>query len=120
MLQVPSMAPQLKANDVLKDLLESPDLQAAAARNLESLTEEFFLISSTFMEMVRPWKWCPNMLYPHLLRPEILFCTKRRSQIQHLCCIPVYCIAPALPVETGALAGHAYDDAKHWSLCTMQ
>ena len=50
---MPSAAPQLKANDVLRDLLEAPDLHAAATRNLEALTEEFFLISSTFLEMVR-------------------------------------------------------------------
>ena len=38
---------------MLKDLLEAPDLRAAARHNVPNFSEEFFLIASGLMEMVR-------------------------------------------------------------------
>lgn len=59
LLQMRNVTPQLKANDVLKSLLEALDrsgaqgMKAAAQEHIDDFTEEFFLISSTFMEMAR-------------------------------------------------------------------
>ena len=47
-----SRAPQLKATDVLSQLLQSKDPHVAARQNIDSLTEEFFMVSSTYLEMV--------------------------------------------------------------------
>ena len=46
-------APQLKATEVLSKLLQSEDPKVAARENIDSLTEEFFMMSSTYLEMVR-------------------------------------------------------------------
>ena len=48
-----SRAPQIKATELLSQLLQSEDPRAAARQNVDSLTEEFFMVSSTYLEMVR-------------------------------------------------------------------
>ncbi len=45
---------QMAATDVLAALLQAGDTRAEARRLLGNLTEEFFHISSAYLEMVRP------------------------------------------------------------------
>lgn len=43
---------QLQATEVLAELLKSKNTQATASKYLDSLTEEFFMVASTYLEMV--------------------------------------------------------------------
>lgn len=43
---------QIQATDLLARLLQAPDAKSVAAEHTESLTEEFFMMSSTYLEMV--------------------------------------------------------------------
>lgn len=43
---------QLQATEVLAELLKSSNVQATASKYLDSLTEEFFMVASTYLEMV--------------------------------------------------------------------
>lgn len=43
---------QLEATEVLAELLKSDNVQFTAQKYLDSLTEEFFMIASTYLEMV--------------------------------------------------------------------
>ena len=43
---------QLQATEVLAELLKSKNPQATASKYLDSLTEEFFMVASTYLEMV--------------------------------------------------------------------
>lgn len=44
---------QIAATDLLARLLQAPDAKAVAAEHTDSLTEEFFMMSSTYLDMVR-------------------------------------------------------------------
>jgi hypothetical protein len=44
---------QIHATDLLARLLQAPDAKAIAAEHVDSLTEEFFIMSSTYLDMVR-------------------------------------------------------------------
>ena len=44
---------QLQSTELLAKLIESGDPASTAQRHVDSLTEEFFIMSSTYMEMVR-------------------------------------------------------------------
>ena len=44
---------QLEATDVLAKLLSASDAHAVAREFVDSLSEQFFTISSTYMELVR-------------------------------------------------------------------
>lgn len=44
---------QLEATEVLAELLKSDNVQFTAQKYLDSLTEEFFMIASTYLEMVQ-------------------------------------------------------------------
>lgn len=44
---------QIQATDLLARLLQAPDAKSVAAEHTESLTEEFFMMSSTYLEMAR-------------------------------------------------------------------
>lgn len=48
-----SRTEQLAATDLLARLLQAPQADAVAAEHIDSLTEEFFMMSSTYLEMVR-------------------------------------------------------------------
>jgi len=48
---------QIKATDLLARLLQAPQSQAVASEHVDSLTEEFFVMSSTYLEMVRRLKY---------------------------------------------------------------
>jgi len=43
---------QMKATEVLAELLKSKSPQATASKYLEHLSEEFFMVASTYLEMV--------------------------------------------------------------------
>lgn len=43
---------QLQATEVLAELLKSSNVQSTAAKLVDSLTEEFFMVASTYFEMV--------------------------------------------------------------------
>jgi len=44
---------QLQATEVLAELLKSSNIQATASKYLDSLTEEFFMVASTYLEMAK-------------------------------------------------------------------
>ncbi|KAG0615310.1 hypothetical protein M758_5G031200 [Ceratodon purpureus] len=44
---------QLQATEVLAELLKSKNTQATASKYLDSLTEEFFMVASTYLEMAK-------------------------------------------------------------------
>lgn len=44
---------QIQATDLLARLLQAPDAKAIAAEHVDSLTEEFFIMSSTYLDMAR-------------------------------------------------------------------
>ena len=55
----------MAATDVLAALLQAGDTRAEARRLLDNLTEEFFHISSAYLEMVRPDAsplWAPSSI----------------------------------------------------------
>ena len=43
---------QIQATDLLARLLQAPDAKSVAADYVDSLTEEFFIMSSTYLDMV--------------------------------------------------------------------
>lgn len=49
---------QIQATDLLARLLQAPDAKAIAAEHVDSLTEEFFIMSSTYLDMVRAQQTC--------------------------------------------------------------
>lgn len=44
---------QLQATEVLAELLKSSNVQSTAAKLVDSLTEEFFMVASTYFEMAK-------------------------------------------------------------------
>ena len=43
---------QVKTTEVLADLLQAPNIAATARKNIDSINEEFFMMSSTYLDMV--------------------------------------------------------------------
>lgn len=43
---------QVKTTEVLAELLQAPDIAATARDNVDSINEEFFMVSSTYLDMV--------------------------------------------------------------------
>lgn len=44
---------QVKTTEVLADLLQAPDIAATARNNIDSINEEFFMVSSTYLDMAK-------------------------------------------------------------------
>ena len=64
---------QMAATDVLAALLQAGDTRAEARALIDSLSEEFFHISSTYLEMVRHLPLVPYRLHVCLEhRPQCL------------------------------------------------
>ncbi len=52
---------QVETTKVLADLLQAPDIAATARKHIDSINEEFFMVSSTYLDMVGPltaWYFC--------------------------------------------------------------
>lgn len=43
---------QIAATDLLATLLQAPDIRSTVQEHMSSITEEFFTISGTYLEMV--------------------------------------------------------------------
>jgi len=43
---------QVKTTEVLAELLQAPNIAATARDNIDSINEEFFMVSSTYLDMV--------------------------------------------------------------------
>jgi len=43
---------QVETTEVLADLLQAPNIAATARNNIDSINEEFFMVSSTYLDMV--------------------------------------------------------------------
>lgn len=56
---------QIQATDLLARLLQAPDAKAIAAEHVDSLTEEFFIMSSTYLDMVRAQQACLQDVLNH-------------------------------------------------------
>ncbi|KAL0038104.1 hypothetical protein WJX79_002967 [Trebouxia sp. C0005] len=44
---------QVKTTEVLADLLQAPNIAATARKNIDSINEEFFMMSSTYLDMAK-------------------------------------------------------------------
>lgn len=44
---------QVKTTEVLAELLQAPDIAATARDNVDSINEEFFMVSSTYLDMAK-------------------------------------------------------------------
>ncbi|DBA92775.1 TPA: hypothetical protein ACH3X1_002967 [Trebouxia sp. C0004] len=44
---------QVKTTEVLADLLQAPNIAATARNNIDSINEEFFMVSSTYLDMAK-------------------------------------------------------------------
>ena len=58
----------MQATDLLTQLLKAPDARALAAKQVDNITEDFFLIASTYLSMVMAF------LYSHCETPGLAEC----------------------------------------------
>ena len=52
---------QVETTKVLTDLLQASDTAAAAKRHIDAINEEFFMVSSTYLDMVSPAALCHTL-----------------------------------------------------------
>lgn len=65
----------MQATEVLAELLKSTNPQATASKYLDHLSEEFFMVASTYLEMVHNCIVLYYLLNPRVLRNPVI-CVK--------------------------------------------